>query len=248
MPNNSPQTNILGVKVNQINFADTLVFIKDLIMSGGQHQVVTVNPEFVVTADRDPEFKEILNTSALSVPDGVGLILAGKILNSPLKGRVPGTDLVEELAQTGSDLGWRFFFLGGRNGSGELAGKLLKIRYPQIEIAGYFEGDGSMVGDEATVKAVNDAGKIDILLVAYGHPKQEKWIHRNLAKTEVKVAIGVGGAFDYLSNQKKRAPGFLRQTGLEWFYRLITEPWRLKRQLDLPKFIYLVAKKRLLGF
>lgn len=241
------QVDILGVKVNQITFVEAVAYIKDLVQKEGQYQIATVNPEFVVTATRDQEFQKILESVDLAVPDGVGLVMAGKILGTPLKGRVPGTDLVEELARVGEGLGWRFYLLGGRQGSGELASKLLRIRYPQIKIAGFFEGDGSESGDIETVKIVKGAGKIDILLVAYGHPKQEKWIKRNLAKTEAKVAIGVGGAFDYLSNQKKRAPGFLRQIGFEWAYRLIWEPWRLKRQLDLPKFVLLVIKKKLLG-
>lgn len=237
-------TSILGIKINPLNFDQVLAKVASFLQDGRQHQIVTVNPEFVMAAQYDNDFKQILNDADLSVADGVGLVWASRLLGTSIKDRVTGTDLVDKLAKEGERQGWRFFFLGGQSGSGEAASKMLRVRYPNLQLAGFFEGDGSEAGDDNTLAAVKKAGEIDILLVAYGHPKQEKWIKRNLKKTGVKLAIGVGGAFNYLSGRSNRPPEWLRQIGLEWLYRLVKEPWRLKRQLVLPKFVWLVLKER----
>lgn len=237
------KTEILGVKVNSVSYLETIELIGNFLKSGKQHQIVTVNPEFVVAAQSNPEFKKILNEASLSLPDGVGLLLASKLQGKRLNTRVTGIDLVEMLAKKGAAAGWSFFFLGGR-GTGEKAARELKTRYPHLIIKGTFEGDGEESGDQETVAAVKKSGKVDILLVAYGQVKQEKWIKRNLGKTDVHVAIGVGGAFDFLSGHTSRAPRILRQVGLEWFYRLFRDPKRINRQLALPKFVFLVVKDR----
>jgi N-acetylglucosaminyldiphosphoundecaprenol N-acetyl-beta-D-mannosaminyltransferase len=236
------QTKVLGVKINPVSYQETIATIKTYLKGNIKHQITTVNPEFIVTAQSDPEFKQILNDASLAVPDGVGLLL----VNRDITTRVTGTDLIERLAEVGEKEGWRFFFLGGRNSSGQETSNLLRLKYPALKVVGNFEGDGSEVGDKESVDKLREAGPIDLLLVAYGHPKQEKWIKRNLEKSNAKVAIGVGGAFDYLSGRSARAPGLVRQIGLEWLFRLIKEPWRFKRQLALPKFIYLVLKEKLI--
>ena len=235
---------ILGVQIDPVTYPGVMARISDWLKTDRQYQVVTINPEFIMASQSDPEFKDILNHAALRVPDGIGLLWASNLGGKPIKNRVTGTDLVEKLVEVGEKANWRFFFLGGKEGSGEKASKLLKIRYPNLAIAGSFEGDGSISGDSQTVAAVKKAGAIDLLLVAYGHPKQEKWLKRNLGKTNAKVGIGVGGAFDFLSGKSKRAPEWVRQSGFEWLYRLVREPWRFRRQLALPKFAYLILKER----
>jgi N-acetylglucosaminyldiphosphoundecaprenol N-acetyl-beta-D-mannosaminyltransferase len=240
----SRTVSILGVRIDVVDYEETISKIKSFIKDGGHHQLVTVNPEFIVAAQTDPEFKTILNEADLSVPDGIGIKMAGLLMGQNINHRVTGTDLVGKLAAVGEKEGWKFFFLGGTQGRGVAAGKILRVKYSDLQVVGAFEGDGSSSGDLETVAAVRKAGPIDILLVAYGHPKQEKWIKRNLSKTDAKVAIGVGGAFNYLSGRTSRAPSIMRQIGLEWLYRLFREPWRFRRQLALPKFVVLVLKDR----
>lgn len=245
---------LLGVSISQVSFEGAVAAVGELISLDKQslhpdelkhRYIVTINPEFIVQAQKDSQFRDILNHADLAVADGVGIKLAALILGWGNIERIAGVDLVERLFEEANRLGWRVFLLGGKQGSGELAAKMLKIRYPNLQAVGLFEGDGSETGDTETVPAVTVGGPIDLLLVAYGHPKQEKWIRRNLDKTQAKVAIGVGGTLDYLSGQKKRAPKWWRQSGFEWLYRLLHEPWRWQRQLALPKFVYLVFKKKL---
>lgn len=238
------QTEILGVKINLVDYQQTLELISQFLTDKFQHQIVTVNPEFVVAAQKDVEFRQILNTADLSLPDGVGLVWASKLSPNPLKQRVTGTDLIEKLILQAPREGWTFFLLGGRDGAAEKTKEEMIRKYPRLQIKGVFEGDGSASGDSETIEAVRKAGRVDLLLVAYGQVKQEKWIRRNLAQTEAKIAIGVGGAFDYLSGKSRRAPKILRQVGLEWLYRLAREPKRVSRQLALPKFVYLLVKDK----
>lgn len=234
---------ILGVKVDKATYEEALQKAKRLIDGGGKHYIVTPNPEFIVLAQKDAEFRKILNSASLSIPDGIGLVWAAKILRKNLPERVTGVDLLEGLAALAAEHGFNIFLLGGKEGVAAKAADVLKIRYPKLEIAGIYGGKAEPEFDALT-RSHLVSKKIDILAVAYGPPRQEKWIARNLPYIDVKLAIGVGGALDYISGQKKRAPRFVQKIGLEWFYRLISEPRRLKRQLSLPYFALLVFKNR----
>ena len=135
------------------------------------------------------------------------------------------------------------FLLGAAEGVADKAAEVLKEKHPKLKIAGTYSGSADSEFDDETNKAIGNK-KIDILAVAHGAPKQEKWIARNLPRLNVKLAIGVGGALDYISGEKKRAPVFIQKIGLEWAFRLISEPSRFKRQLALPYFVYLVFKEK----
>src|SRR5437660_2057678 len=180
----------------------------------------------------------------MAVADGAGIVLASAILGKKLQGRVTGTDLAEKLVAEASRLGETVFFLGGRYGAAERSAEHFGRRFPSLKVAGWAEGDGSEKGDLQTRKML--MGKqIGLLLVAYGHPKQEYWMERNLSALDVKVAMGVGGAFNFWSGRSRRAPEWMRRWGLEWLYRLMREPWRIKRQLVLPLFVIKVLSKRI---
>lgn len=207
--------------MDDISMATTLAIVDEWVKKGEKHYIATPNPEFVVTAQEDREFKKILNQAGLSLPDGFGLNLFGGVKN-----RVAGTDLLKELSKKS----YTFFFLGGRNGSAEKTIESFRRKNPSIKA---FADDGPVEAldestDEKWVKEIN-ARKPDVLCVGFGHPKQEKWIARNLDKLDIKVAIGVGGAFDYISGTVPRAPFIMRKLGLEWIFRLILQPQRLKR-------------------
>ena len=229
---------ILGVRVDKITFKESLALSKRLIKSKGRHYIVTPNPEIIVAARKDSHYRDILNGSDLSIPDGIGLVVISNILGYALPERVTGIDLLEALVRESEKEGFNLFLLGGGVGVAEISARVLKERYPKLKIVGTFGGVATKKGDEETLNKIGKQ-QIDVLVVAYGPGKQEKWINRNLGKLDVRLAIGVGGALDFISGKKSRAPKFIQRIGMEWVFRLLKEPWRLKRQLALPIFAYL---------
>lgn len=215
---------------------------------GGIRRIVTVNPEFIVTARRDTEFRDALVDADLATADGVGILVGARILGRRVRQRVTGVELTELLADM-DDPRPRLFLLGARPGVAEIAAQRLQRDHPGVEIAGTYSG--SPRGDERRqILGIIKASGADTLLVAFGAPEQDKWIARyrsELAACGIVVAIGVGGTFDYLSGTVPRAPAFIRRAGLEWLYRLIRQPWRWRRQLALPLFVLLVLRERLSG-
>jgi N-acetylglucosaminyldiphosphoundecaprenol N-acetyl-beta-D-mannosaminyltransferase len=242
--NQQPTTiSILGIPVHDVTVEETLVLIDQFVREGTPHQICTVNPEFIMTAQQDAEFKRILNQSSLNLPDGIGVVWAAKRLGHPLRERVAGSDLVGQIADRAQTTGWRIFLLGAAEGVAERAAIILRQRYPQTNIVGAYAGS-PRPEDEADIAARIQSSKADILLVAYGAPKQDKWIARNIKQTGVAVALGIGGSLDFIAGTQKRAPQWMQRAGVEWFYRLVREPWRWRRQLALPKFVWRVLRSR----
>ena len=224
-----PTATILNVKVHALTNSQTLALIEQFIASGRPHQLATVNPEFVVTAQSDPEFREIINKSALALPDGIGLLKAARFLKTtPLPERVAGSDVVIRLAELSHQKGHKIYFLGAWEGVAEKAVEKLKARYPAMKVAGVYAGSPRLEDNEAIVQRILPT-RPDILLVAYGAPKQDKWIARNLERLQIPVCMGVGGSFDFLAGTAKRAPRWMQQLGLEWLHRLVMQPWRWQR-------------------
>ena len=228
--------NVLGVKIDDVNMDEAVSVVDKWLSNSEKHYIVTPNPEFLVTAKSDPEFKNILNNADLAIPDGAGLKFGG------VKNTVAGTDLMENLSELASEKGYKIGLLGGRDGVAELCAKQLKNKYPKLAVK--YALSGFVVPAKAGIHLnqktwiprtqVRD-DRVDLLFVAFGHPKQEYWIAQNLDKLPVKVAMGVGGAFDYISGVVPRAPIWMRNLRVEWLYRLIVQPWRLKRQTSLLK-------------
>ena len=214
---------ILGVKIDDVNMGEALGIAEKWIWNPGRHYVVTPNPEMIVAAQKDLEFKKILNDADLSIPDGAGLKLSGKI-----KKTIAGTDFMEELVSLAAEKGFTTGFLGGGDGIAKQTAECLLKKYPKLKV--FFAGSDT----ETKIPPV------DLLFVALGHIKQEKWIAENLEKIPVHVAMGVGGSFDYLSGNVPRAPKWMRDLGLEWLFRLIIQPWRVRRQLALFKYLWLI--------
>jgi N-acetylglucosaminyldiphosphoundecaprenol N-acetyl-beta-D-mannosaminyltransferase len=233
---------ILGVRVDNVTMETTLTQIQAFLYEGGLHQVVTVNPEFVVLAQTDPEFRRIVNAAALNVPDGVGLLWAARQLGQPLRERVTGQEVVDRISALAAECGWRVFMLGAREGVAEKASAELSRRHPHLLIVGCYAGSPSCAQQAEIIERIN-ASKADILFVAYGPPKQELWIARNALHLRVSLAMGVGGTFDTLAGIVPRAPLWVRRAGFEWMYRLVREPRRLRRQLAIPYFMWLVATR-----
>jgi N-acetylglucosaminyldiphosphoundecaprenol N-acetyl-beta-D-mannosaminyltransferase len=234
------------VRVDSVTFDQVLTCIEDFIADGHPHQVVTVNPEFVMAAQSDAEFRHIINTSALALPDGVGIWWASRHLGRPLSERIPGVDLVEQLAALSADRGYRLYFLGAMPGVADKAVEVLDARYPGLVVAGTCVGSPHPEDEAAIVEQVR-ATRPHVLLVAYGAPAQDHWIARNIGRLRVPVCIGVGGSFDYIAGIHARAPRWLRKLGMEWLHRLITQPWRWRRMLALPRFAWQVFWSRYYG-
>lgn len=233
---------ILGIAVDDVTEDEAVELAEAMIRSGRPHQICTVNPEFLVEARRNPAFAAVLAGAALRTPDGYGLLLAARYLGAPLRGRVTGVELTQRLAALAAERGYRVFFLGAAPGVAEAAAGALAARHPGLQIAGCFAGSPAP-RHEPFLRQLVAAARPDILLVAYGHPRQDLWIARNQPSIGVPVAIGVGGVFDYLSGRVPRAPALLRRLGLEWLYRLARQPARWPRIVDaVPRFTWHVLR------
>lgn len=231
---------ILGLPVDAITYAGWLNIIAGWIESRDRaHQVCTINPEFMIMARQDTNFRNILQRADLCVPDGVGLLWTAKRRGTPLPERVTGSDGVPIIAERAAQMGWRLFFLGAAPGIADQAADVLRERFPDLQIVGTYSGSPAPKDEDAIVAMVN-ASTADILLVAYGAPAQDKWIARNLPRLKVSMAMGVGGTFDFIAGTIPRAPLWMRNVGIEWLYRLIRQPWRIKRMMRLPRFVLAV--------
>lgn len=228
---------VLGMRVDDVTFEECLDLIDGWVRTGGSHRIVTPNSEFAMMARRDPDFRQLLNGSALAVPDGIGLVLAARLGGFRFREHVRGTDLVHRTAALCAERGYRMFLLGAAPGVAELAAARLLRDNPKLQIAGTHAGVSGPEHDAGTRAAVLRAGRVDVILVAYGARAQEEWLARNLEALGIPCGIGVGGVFNFLSGRSKRAPEWIRRMELEWLHRLITEPWRWRRQLALPGFV-----------
>jgi N-acetylglucosaminyldiphosphoundecaprenol N-acetyl-beta-D-mannosaminyltransferase len=234
---------ILGVAIDDLTEAEALDRVAELIAAGGPHHVVTVNPEFVMEARRNPAFRRVLAAADMATPDGFGLMLAARWRGTPLRGRVTGVALSEGIAARAAQQGWSLFLLGEAPGVAERAAEALQRANPGLRIAGCYAGS-PRAPDEPGVRAQVAAARPDVLLVAYGHPAQDLWIARNQPLLGVPVAIGVGGTLDYLAGAVPRAPAWLRRIGLEWLYRLARQPWRWRRiVVAVPLFLWAVLRE-----
>ncbi|MEP7286402.1 MAG: WecB/TagA/CpsF family glycosyltransferase [Chloroflexota bacterium] len=234
-----PTLRVLGIPVDNPTFGSMIDQIGEWISGNSPRQICTVNPEFIMTAQKDINFYNILNRCDLCMPDGVGLLWAARRLGHPLPERVTGSDGVPLIAERAAREGWRLFLLGAAPGVAEKTAQILTERYPSLQIVGTYAGSPS-AQEEDEIAAKVAASHADILFVAYGAPNQDKWIARNLPRLNVKVAMGIGGAFDFIAGTTQRAPIWMRRAGLEWLHRLIQQPWRAKRMLRLPLFVLAV--------
>jgi len=243
---------ILGVKISPISLKKAVSQVEKWLKTSKQHQIVTPNPEQVVLAQKDLFFKKVLNQADLAIVDGIGLVWAIKAqtnnLNTKVE-RVSGVDLMVALCRLARRFGGRIFLLGGHEAAKKTAEKLSAgwpIENGRLKIQSHPGAKNikqeSLSERQEIIKKINDF-EPHLLFVAYGAPWQEIWIKDNLSNLKVKVAMGVGGAFDYISGKVPRAPEFIRNLGLEWLFRLLSQPRRIKRHLGLIRFIWLVVTK-----
>jgi len=242
----SARVDVLGVGFDRVDLVAAAERALRRLDAGERTFVITANPEFVMLARRDDSLARIAGDAQLVVADGSGIVAASRLLGDPLP-RVPGRLLVDALVPHLAQRRSPVFFLGAAPGVAERAAAELRRRAPGIVVAGVHAGSAEPEDDALSVAWVRDSGA-QVLLVAYGMPKQEQWIARNLpALPGVRLAIGVGGVFDQLAGVQKVPPAALHAIGLEWLWRLAREPRRWRRQRVLPLFALLVLRKRLLG-
>lgn len=228
----------LGIRVDDVTMRQTIERVSQAIQSKKQFNIVTVNPELVMAATKNAEFKEIIDTADIVTPDGVGLLIMGWLTGRKLRERVTGVDLCSRLASESAKHGWSIYLLGAPPGVAPQAAKNLQQNYPGVTIAGANSSDP----EEEYFNDIHmdiTRSKPDILLVAYGSPTQELWIKQHSGSLGNMVTIGVGGSFDFIAGSAKRAPKFIQNIGLEWLWRLVLQPRRWRRMLVLPKFAIL---------
>lgn len=236
MNNKLPSSKILGVNINTGSKGEILDFIiTGLKRKEDKFYIVTPNPEMIVAATRSSSFKTILNNAQVSLPDGIGVLIAGNILKKGLKERITGIDLMLDICKECARSGLSIGLLGGTSGVAEKTAECLTKKYPDLRVS---------YAVEEWVNTLQDKS-CDILFVAFGFPKQEEWISKNLPKIPVTAAMGIGGAFDFISGKVPRAPQIIQKIGMEWAFRLVIQPWRIKRQLALPVFAFKVLKGKM---
>jgi N-acetylglucosaminyldiphosphoundecaprenol N-acetyl-beta-D-mannosaminyltransferase len=232
------EARVLGVRVDCLDMGAALDRIEELVDAGGHHQVATVNPEFVMSAQKDPEFSKVLESADLCLADGTGVVWAARRQGCELSGPVPGVDMIPPLAAMCARRGFRLFLLGAAPGVAAQLAARLRAEVPNLEVAAH-SGSPDPSSDDETLKLI-PAHRAQVLLVAFGAPKQDLWIARLKDRLGVSVAIGVGGAFDYLTGRVPRAPVWMRRAGLEWLHRLANQPWRIRRMVVLPAYTFKV--------
>jgi len=237
------RVDILGVGFDRVALVDAVARIEQRLEGGERTFIITANPEFVMLCREDPEVAAIAERADLVVPDGTGAVVASRLLGDPLPGRAPGRLLVDRLAALATERRLSLFLLGAGPGIAERAAARLRRRHPDLRVVGTYAGAADDDGD--VVPRVAAAGP-DVLLVAFGMPRQERWIARNLSRLpSVRIAVGVGGSLDYLAGAAKAPPAFVHLVGLEWLWRLAREPQRWRRQRVLPLFAVLVLLARM---
>ena len=238
------QLNLLDVKVDLITYKGALQRAAEHIRAKKPLWIVAINPEKIVNAWENQELRQLLAQSNLAIADGIGILMAGWMMGYRFPQRVTGVDLFLALAEEAAQKNWRVFFLGAAPGVAETAADKLLQKYEGLQVAGthhgYFKPE-----EEAELVEKIAALRVDLLFVALGSPKQERFIAAYLEKLQAPVCMGVGGSFDVISGRVKRAPPWMQKIGMEWSYRLWREPRRALRMLSLPRFVFLAVLFRL---
>lgn len=235
---------IFGVRIHNTTLEEVTNLLREYLKRDKLSVIYTPNTEIVMAAKDDVSLKNLLNKANLIIPDGIGLIYGSRIKKKPLKERVTGFDTSMKLLDIANENSYSIFLLGGKDGVAKIAAENIERDYPNIKIAGYQHGyfKGSHLGlvdteeEKEILNGINKANP-EIIFVGLGFPMQEKWIDANKDRLNSRVIIGNGGVIDVLAGNAKRAPKIYMDLGLEWLYRLMKNPSRIKRQMAIPKFM-----------
>lgn len=229
---------ILGIEIDNVTLEEAADRTKNLVQNSNKscELVVAPNVEFIMLAQRDKAFFDILQAAKLATPDSIGVEIAAKLQKKPLKQRIPGQTYFRKILEVGEKEGWTFYFLGGKGDTASKAIQNIEKIFPHIKIVGSHEGFFEKDSEETVIEEINSL-KPNVLFVAMGAPVQEKWIHTHKHELKVDIAAGQGGTFDYEAGNIKRAPKWMQKIGLEWLWRLILQPKRITRMIVLPIYL-----------
>ncbi len=228
---------ILGVPVHPLTMNESVAVLEEKLQKKEQAFVVTANAEIIMMCQQDKEYNNIVSEQAdLVLPDGAGAVWAGRYLGNEVPERVAGFDLYNQLLKFSADKGYKAYFFGGAPGVAEAAKNKAEELYPGVQIVGCRNGYFTEAEEENIIKEINDAAP-DMLFVALGAPKQEKWLVKYRNQLKPRVLMGIGGSFDVLAGKMERAPKWMQEASLEWAFRLYKQPSRFMRMLALPKFV-----------
>jgi N-acetylglucosaminyldiphosphoundecaprenol N-acetyl-beta-D-mannosaminyltransferase len=239
----------LNTYVNNVNMDETIAFIEKMIVSDKKSYIVAINVDVVIKMENEPYLKEIVDNADMVLVDGKPLIWISKWYKSPVKAKISGSDLVPILCGIAAKKGYSIFIIGGKDGIAECAKARLENKYSDIKIVGTYAPPFGFENDKAELTRINSMiseAKPDLLFACFGCPKQEKWIYENFKIYDAKVSICAGATVDFLAGNVKRAPAWMSEHGLEWFYRFLQEPSRLFKRyfIDDAKILKLVWKYR----
>ncbi len=229
---------ILGIEIDNVNLEEVGKITKNLVENSHKtcEIVVAPNVEFIMRAQKDKEFFEILRLAKLATPDSIGVEIAAKLQKNPLKQRIPGQAYFRKVLEVGQNQGWTFYFLGGKGETAKKASENVKKMYPNLKIVGTQEGFFESKSESEVIAEINALAP-NVLFVAMGAPAQEKWIYHHKNELKVDIAAGQGGTFDYEAGNIRRAPKWIQKIGMEWAWRLILQPTRIKRMMVLPLYL-----------
>ena len=233
---------ILGIDIDNISIDEAGEITSNLIKESNKSckMVFAPNTEFIMMAQKDKEFYDILKKADLATPDSVGVMMGGKKQKKPFKQRIPGQAYFRKVLEVGEKENWTFYLLGGKGDVPRLAAENVKKDFPNINIVGYHEGFFEKDSEEEVIAEINSL-EPNVLFVAMGAPLQEKWIAKHQSELKCDIAAGQGGTFDYEAGIIKRAPVIIQRLGIEWLWRLILQPKRIIRMMALPIY-YLKIK------
>lgn len=238
------KTEVLGACYDNVTMCEAIDAARALLQSDATGYVVTPNAEIAYEALHSEPLRTVLNRAQLVLPDGAGVVLASKLVRTPLKQKVAGFDFAMQLLPVLAELDLRLFLLGSKPGVAQEAADLLKAQNPGLCICG--TADGYFTEDSEAVQAIR-AARADVVFVCLGAPKQEFFMQRNLSASGARLMLGLGGTLDVVAGHVRRAPRWMQKLGLEWLYRLLRQPSRFGRMLRLPKYIFAALKKRWKG-
>jgi N-acetylglucosaminyldiphosphoundecaprenol N-acetyl-beta-D-mannosaminyltransferase len=237
------KADILGCYIDLLNMREVINRVERIIKKGKPAHLITLNAEIAYQAQNDETLRKVINSAEMVTADGIGIVWAARQKGYGMQERVTGIDLFYELCSLAAKKGWKLYFLGAAPGVAERAAENLMKEYPSLSVCGcrngYFD-DRELKGIIADIKEKSP----EILFLALGVPKQEYWISEYKDELNIPLCLGIGGSFDVVAGIKKRAPALMIKLNLEWLYRLISEPLRIKRQIALPKFVLLILKEK----
>lgn len=240
---------LLNTYINNATMPETVAAIEQMITTDKKSYVVAINVDVVVKIEEDPYLKKVVDNADMVLVDGKPLVWISKLHGKPLKAKISGSDLVPLLCEVAAEKGYRIFIIGGKDGIAEQAKEKLESRLPQIKIVGTYAPPFGFEKNESELDKINQmisAVHPDLLIACFGCPKQEKWIYENIEKYDAKVSVCAGATVDFLAGNVKRAPRWMSEHGLEWFYRFTQEPKRMFRRyfVDDTKIVKLIFKYR----